>query len=102
MFLTKQRTEKEVTNTILHEIAHAIVGAKHGHDRVWRAKALEIGCDGQRCSDGSNIKMDYKYLGTCPNGHEHKRLRKARGNQSCGSCSNSYNERYLITWKQVR
>ena len=35
-------------DTILHEIAHAIVGKAHNHDAVWTAKALEIGCTGER------------------------------------------------------
>jgi len=34
----------EVKNTILHEVAHAIVGNGHAHDDVWAAKAKEIGC----------------------------------------------------------
>lgn len=33
--------------TILHEIAHALVGPGHGHDAVWMAKALEIGHSGR-------------------------------------------------------
>ena len=33
-----------VGNTILHEIAHALVGSMHGHDEIWEAKAKEIGC----------------------------------------------------------
>lgn len=37
-----------VRNTILHEIAHALVGSQHGHDGVWRAKAIELGCTGER------------------------------------------------------
>ncbi len=32
--LTVQVDEEGVTNTILHEIAHALVGAGHSHDRV--------------------------------------------------------------------
>lgn len=35
-------------NIILHEIAHALVGCRHKHDEVWRAKAIEIGCDGDK------------------------------------------------------
>jgi SNF2 family DNA or RNA helicase len=35
----------EVRNTILHEVAHAIVGPGHGHNDTWAAKAKEIGCD---------------------------------------------------------
>ncbi len=34
---------KDVKNTILHEIAHAIVGVKHGHREVWQNKANELG-----------------------------------------------------------
>ena len=43
--------EAEVMDTILHEIAHALVGRGHGHDAVWRAKALAIGCNGRRTHD---------------------------------------------------
>jgi len=35
---------EDVINTILHEVAHAIVGTIHQHDEVWAAKAKEIGC----------------------------------------------------------
>lgn len=30
-------------NTLLHEIAHAIVGPSHKHDKVWREKFIELG-----------------------------------------------------------
>lgn len=36
--------EPEIKNTILHEVAHAIVGNKEGHNDTWRNKAKEIGC----------------------------------------------------------
>ena len=48
---TKHAPEEEIRDTILHEIAHALVGKSHNHDEVWRAKALEIGCSGRRCHD---------------------------------------------------
>lgn len=41
-------TDEDILDTILHEIAHAIVGRKHHHDKVWKAKAIEIGCTGER------------------------------------------------------
>ncbi len=34
---------EEICNTILHEIAHAIVGNENGHNLVWKKKALELG-----------------------------------------------------------
>lgn len=37
--------DSEVRCTILHEIAHALVGPGHGHNEVWATKAREIGCD---------------------------------------------------------
>lgn len=33
---------EETRNTILHEIAHALVGPGHGHDQVWKNMAVEI------------------------------------------------------------
>lgn len=46
--LTKLNSKAEFTNTMLHEIAHALVGIQHGHDVVWKRKAIQIGCDGYR------------------------------------------------------
>jgi predicted SprT family Zn-dependent metalloprotease len=48
--LNYKTTENDLLDTIKHEIAHAIVGGNHGHDRVWKAKALEVGCkNNDRC-----------------------------------------------------
>ncbi len=47
--LTALHSEGEVRDTVLHEIAHALVGPEHGHDAVWRATAVRIGCSGERC-----------------------------------------------------
>ena len=38
---------KVVENTILHEIAHAIVGVNHGHREAWQNKAKELGVVGE-------------------------------------------------------
>lgn len=37
----------EVENLVLHEMAHAIVGAGHEHDRVWKKKSRALGGDGE-------------------------------------------------------
>ena len=56
---------KDIKNTILHEIAHALVGPKDAHNAIWKQKALEIGCDAERCHDVIFSKP--KYLLTCGN-----------------------------------
>jgi len=43
-----------IENTVLHEIAHAIVGNEHYHDRVWKECAQRIGCTGDRLATGIN------------------------------------------------
>jgi predicted SprT family Zn-dependent metalloprotease len=46
--LARNASEEDIHDTILHEIAHALVGKKHNHDKVWKQKAREIGCSGKR------------------------------------------------------
>lgn len=99
--LVSLNTEGNVKNTILHEIAHALVGFKHHHDAVWKAKAREIGCTGDRCYSSKNVTTpEAKYLLVCPNGHTAKRHKKPRvvKKQSCAKCCPVYDERYLLTW----
>ena len=61
----EQEDFKEIKNTILHEIAHALVGPRHGHNEIWKQKALEIGCDAERCHYVVFSKP--KYILTCIN-----------------------------------
>src|ERR1700730_11711223 len=69
-FYSQNNPMEAIRNTILHEIAHALT-PKQGHNRVWRAKALEIGCNGQRCGNVS-IKPKPKYIAKCTTcSHEH-------------------------------
>jgi predicted SprT family Zn-dependent metalloprotease len=97
--LVKLNDEPRVQNTILHEIAHALVGKNHGHDNVWKQKALEIGCDGNRCYTEENTNIvKGKYVATCPKcNHVHNKHRKPKKQSSCGKCSNVFDrERLLI------
>jgi len=94
--LAIQRTDGAIRNTMLHEIAHALTPG-HGHDAVWRAKAVSIGCDGKRCSD-DKVEVDYKYIARCPNGHVAKKyIRRPKATvRSCGTCSPRFNAAYLL------
>lgn len=46
--LARNTSNENIRDTILHEIAHALVGENHSHDAIWKAKAKEIGCSGER------------------------------------------------------
>jgi len=77
---------KEIKNTILHEIAHALVGPKHGHNEIWKQKALEIGCDAERCHYVVFSKPRYKL--TCTNRcFEVARYRVSKKNLQSRICS---------------
>ena len=94
------RKKEDIVDTILHEIAHAIVGPRNGHNDIWRKKAIEIGCNGERCGD--DVRLEGKWVGVCPNGHTSSRHRKPKYRVSCGKCSNVriFDVKYLITYTE--
>ena len=76
-----------IHDTILHEIAHALVGPKHGHDSVWRQKAREIGCTANRCHTLSFSTA--KWIMQCPNGcFSVERYRRKTG-LVCANCKSA-------------
>lgn len=88
--------EAQVTNTILHEIAHALQWDKSNymsHDYEWQQIAKSIGCNGERCyTDKEVVTPQSKYslvCGTC--GYESKRHRKPKRLSACGDCCRTYN-----------
>jgi hypothetical protein len=96
--LTQLHSEAEVTDTILHEIAHALVGPAHGHDAIWRAKALAIGCSAKRCVSSSAARAAGPWVGTCPVGHRTTRHRQPTRVQSCGYCSRTFDPLTVLDW----
>lgn len=103
--ITLHTDEHEVRDTILHEIAHALVGTKHGHDDTWVRKAKEIGCNGNRCYDEKNkpsttnaYRLVAKYVGVCPNGHLVYANRKPKRLKSCAKCCPIFNKDFLFTY----
>src|SRR5271157_3467668 len=50
-YFVERNGQEEILDTILHEIAHALVGPGHGHDAVWKRKCVEIGARPARCGD---------------------------------------------------
>lgn len=88
-------SKEEIVDTILHEIAHAIVGPKHGHDATWKAAAQQIGCTAERCHHVQHTLP--RWRGRCGCGQEWKRQRltqRARTSR-CRKCKGN------IEWKRV-
>ena len=90
-----------VLDTVLHEIAHALVGAGHHHDKVWKKKALEIGCTGEIYHSVPH-GLD-RWRGTCPCGHTWRRqkLIKKMRKATCSKCSGRITWTNLISMESV-
>jgi predicted SprT family Zn-dependent metalloprotease len=94
----------EVKDTILHEIAHALVGPGHHHNEVWRAKALEIGCNGKRCYSRDEVVMPkarYEAVcGGCGVVHQKSRMVVRVGRKSACNCQSHkpWSDKILLTY----
>ena len=88
-------SKEEVVDTILHEIAHAIVGLKHGHDATWKAAAQRIGCTAERCHHVQHTPP--RWHGGCGCGQEWKRQRLTQRTRTsrCSKCKKR------IEWRRV-
>jgi len=60
-----QNTEAHVKDTILHEIAHALVGVEHGHNEIWKRMCRRVGCLPKAC-DSSAILPQGAWQARCP------------------------------------
>ena len=43
----RKASKLEINDTLLHEIAHALVGPNNAHNEIWKKKAIEVGCTGK-------------------------------------------------------
>lgn len=72
----------EFHDTMLHEIAHALVGPNNGHNEIWKAKALEIGCTSNTCG---NMSIDSSRSNKEPEKKEKKHVPPLT--QKCPTCN---------------
>ncbi len=96
--LTRLHDEDLVRDTILHEIAHALVGPAHGHDAVWKTQAREIGASDSRCFSSEEARTLAPFIGTCPAGHEIRRHKRPTRLVACAQCSARFDIAHLFAW----
>lgn len=92
--LTERNEEIYFLDTLLHEIAHALVGTMHKHNQVWRMKAIEIGCCGDRTCSDMIAKPEGRYKYECPNCHNvinQYRRTKPNRQMACKKCCDKFN-----------
>lgn len=97
--------EKEVRETARHEVAHALTNPKYAaHGPEWRRKARSIGSTGERCVSVDAPKVQSRYTGTCPQGHQYPRHKKTWNmeiqSHYCPRCWKQYKDkqRSYLTW----
>lgn len=95
----ERNSRDAIRDTLLHEIAHALVGPGHGHDRFWKAKAREIGAKPARLADAD--MPPGRWQARCRQcGGLHHRYRKPKWMRGwyCRRCGE---ERGRLIWKLV-
>jgi predicted SprT family Zn-dependent metalloprotease len=85
--LVQRNDADEIRDTILHEIAHALVGADDGHGPRWKAKCRDIGARPERCADADMPpgRWQARCLSCASIDSRHRRPRDLRG-WYCRSC----------------
>ena len=96
--LAARYDDDEIHQVLLHEVAHAMAGARAAHGPVWKAVAREIGYEGKRLHDGAIADELAPWVGTCPRGHVHYRYRKPTRALSCAKCSRRFDPAFSIDW----
>ncbi len=97
-YLAARYDDETNRQTLLHEIAHALAGARAGHGSGWKRTALALGYTGGVTHHGETATELAPWVGVCPAGHVAYRHRKATRPTSCAKCSRRFDERHLFTW----
>lgn len=103
--LVELNSEKEMRDTLLHEIAHALVGPGHHHDYFWRLEARKVGARPIACVADKSLQYPKpRFIGTCAGcGAEIKRFRlnnRLQEQAFHSKCSRARKES-RIEWRKV-
>lgn len=100
---------EQTTDTILHEIAHALCGPGKGHGPEWQRMAIRLGANPNRYYDSTKVAPAAGgWAGTCPTcGYVWivRRLTERRKLQACTACCRRTNggrwhRDHVFMWKQ--
>ena len=88
-YYVEHNEEAMVIDTLLHEIAHALVGSCLAHGPEWKAMAMRLGCFPRACSQTDVVMRPGKWQASCPTCarlfHKHRRPKYVTG-YYCPSC----------------
>lgn len=95
-------TEEQFEGVALHEIAHALVGSKHGHDKVFKQKCIEISPTTDYASSKAKTGIDImKYDLLCPECGAKSKSNRNR-HWICSKCKiNGKEVRFLISERKI-
>jgi predicted SprT family Zn-dependent metalloprotease len=99
-YLAARYDDDEIHQVLLHEVAHAMAGARAGHGPRWRVIARDLGYEGARLHHGAIADELAPWVGTCPAGHVHYRYRKPTRQLACGRCSRRFDAANAIVWRE--
>jgi predicted SprT family Zn-dependent metalloprotease len=99
--LTQLNDKTKVYDTILHEIAHALVGPFEGHGKKWKQKIMELGGDPRARYHHTEVVIPpRKYTTHCPScgkTAQAQRKRKVACKLCCQKFNNGqYSEKFRI------
>ena len=90
--------KEAVRNVILHEIAHALAGARAGHGPKWKKIATQLGASPRAKLPASLPTAPAPWIGRCPAGHESPRYRRPTQVLSCGKCARHFRQDAILSW----
>lgn len=101
--LALRNDEDHSRRTILHEVAHALVGPGHAHDEAWTTTAQRLGIADPRPTCAGNA-VPPRWLGECPAGHAitRHRLDRRLHRASCARCApDRYDPAARFRWRRI-
>ncbi len=82
IYFVQRNGPELILDTILHEIAHALVGPGHGHDAVWKRMCLKVGAKPERLCHEAEMpagRWQARCGGCGMTHHKHRRPKRMKG-----------------------